>query len=159
MSTTNRNHFKSNGAEKVAYNSMRLAQEQARNIERKQGDRMTAYQCAECHMWHVGHTDSSGIAARVNEEILSTQQKDIGYVVKPVPSLPMRPAPAPTNQFTEAAAKLHRISQEITTKELEIKRLAELTKALLSQVAEMKGEAQSVMQGMSSAFGNTAGAS
>jgi hypothetical protein len=155
----NRSHYKTNGTEKHAYNSMREAMAQARIIQAKQGEPMSAYQCAECHLWHVGHTDNSGIAARTNDEILSTQQKDIGYVVKPVPSLPTRPVLAPTNQFMDAAAKLDRISQEITTKETEIKRLAELTKALLSQIAEMKGEAQSVMNGMSRAFANTAGAS
>jgi hypothetical protein len=158
MTTTNRSHYKNNGLEKVAYNSMREAMAQARIIQAKQDEPMSAYQCAECHLWHVGHTDTSGVAARTNGEILSTQQKDIGYVVKPVPSLPIR-LPAPTNQFTEAASKLHRLSQEITTKEMEIKRLADLTKVLLSQVAEMKGEAESVMDGMSRVFVNTAGAS
>lgn len=152
----NRSHYKSNGSEKHAYNSMREAMAQARNIEVKQGEAMTAYQCSICQLWHVGH--AGGMGAQVNEKALSTVQKDIGYVVKTVPAIPARSVPgAPTNPFMESAAKLHQISQDIVAKEAEIRRLADLTKALFSQVEDMKLDAQIVLEDMNQAFTSKVG--
>lgn len=185
--TSTRSHYKHNGQEKRGYNSMRQAAAQARELEVKERAPMTAYQCAECHLWHIGHAENSGITPRKNDELLETQQKAIGYSVskKPAaPSLPIRPFPvtalAPANQFAEAATKLQQISQQIATGEAEIKRrtddskrLAEQAMALFDQsveaeirgkalaseaetlaagIAEMKVQAQAIMQELNQAF-------
>jgi len=179
---SNRSHYKFNGQEKRTHNSMREAMAQARMLELKEGAAMKAYQCGECHLWHIGHAENSGITPRKNEEMLETQQKTIGYSVstKPTPSLPMRPLAAPANRFAEAAAKLQQISQQIATREKAIKRktdeskrLAEMAMALFNQAAEaesqgktlevevqtlaadvgeMKGQAQSIMRELNQAF-------
>jgi hypothetical protein len=187
--TTNRSHYKTNGLPKRAFNSMREAQDQARNIENLQGEAMQSYQCGECHLWHVGHADVPGIATRLNVEMMEANQKEIGYsVVKP--SMPIivdgnrnrtpPAAPAPANRFTEASAKLYKLSQlieqkktDIKSKGTESKRLEELAmnlfneaaehentakllasevQRLTSEVAAMKSEAQEVMEEISRVF-------
>jgi hypothetical protein len=152
VTITNRSHHKSNGLPKRGFNSMREAQEQARSIEKRQGEAMDAYQCGECHLWHTGHADASGFAKHSNEVMMECKQKELGYVVKTTPSIPLirtEPPSSPSNKFAESAAKLHKLSQVIAEKETgighkeaESKRLAELAMTLFNQAAEHENQAK-----------------
>lgn len=156
----NRSHYKNNGMEKRGYNSMREAEAQARTLELKEGSPMVAYQCAECHLWHVGHAESSEVMPRINNERLEAEQRTIGYSVKsqgPIntPSMPVRvasvaPAP-PVNRFAEAAAKLQRTSEQIATAEVNMKlkteesnRLMGRSMALFDQAADAENQGKTL---------------
>jgi hypothetical protein len=144
----NRSHYKNDGREKVAYNSMREARAQARAVEAKEGVAMAAYQCAECHQWHVGRAQPSEVNLQSNGEQLEAQQKRIGYNVTSNAEMVSTPTPRtvpvpPVNRFAEAASKLQTISQRIARIEADVKcktdesrRLMDMSLSLFDQAAE-----------------------
>lgn len=48
-------HTTSRGQPKVAYATREQAEEQARQMTRRDGAAMSAYRCSTCAKWHVGH--------------------------------------------------------------------------------------------------------
>jgi len=48
-------HTTSTGRPKVAYATREQAEAQARKLTRRDGATMSAYRCATCAKWHVGH--------------------------------------------------------------------------------------------------------
>lgn len=155
-----RSHFKNNGMEKKGYNSMREAEDNANMLEVKDGQPKRAYQCAECHLWHVGNFTHDA-PEMVNAERLATTQAEMGYsVTSDAPMRPVTPpmriaAPAPVNLETpimSAAARLQGLSHKIAAADAAIRSKFAEIEALELGVKELKREAQAVMAEMQEAF-------